>query len=71
MGDVLSSCEEYKWSLYKQHHDAIMMAFVCAVAKKWRYNNKTNMVPIAKYENEKGAIWVDITIPTDHVVHAQ
>jgi len=48
-----------------------MMAFVRAVAEKWRYNNETNMVPITKYENKKGAIWVDITIPTDHVVHAQ
>ena len=38
IGHVLSSCEEYKWTLYKQRHNAMITVFTLAVARKWGYD---------------------------------
>ena len=68
---VLSESEEYKWSLYKTHHDKILSEVVKAIGEKWDLSIPHDGVTQATYNTPNGTIMVDIMIPTDQKMTAR
>ena len=71
VGHILPSCQEYRWQMYKDGHDAILNVIVAAVTKSWEITIDRPEATSAVHESALGCIWVDTTIPTDEDLRAR